>query len=110
MRLNAYENTKIYKERTKAWRDRKIIPRHFAAGDQVLLFNSNLRLFPGKLKSGWSGPFKIAEVIPYGAVVLEDKGQMFTVNERQLKPYLADETPEEGINVPLTDPSIALSC
>ncbi|CAA7059851.1 unnamed protein product [Microthlaspi erraticum] len=66
----AYENSKIYKERTKAFHDRKIIPKNFAPNDQVLLFNSRLKLFPGKLRSRWSGPFRIKEVRPYGAVVL----------------------------------------
>ncbi|CAA7040853.1 unnamed protein product [Microthlaspi erraticum] len=69
----AYENSKIYKERTKAFHDRKIIPKNFAPNDQVLLFNSRLKLFPGKLRSRWSGPFRIKEVRPYGAVVLWDQ-------------------------------------
>ena len=56
-RLNSYENAKIYKERTKRWHDKHILKREFKAGDQVLLFNSRLKLFPGKLKSRWSGPF-----------------------------------------------------
>lgn len=107
IRLNAYENTKIYKERTKAWHDRKIIPRDFAAGDKVLLFNSRLKLFPGKLKSRWSGPFTITEVRPYGAVVLEDNGRKFTVNGQRLKPYFTDAKPEEGTNIPLTEPDLA---
>ncbi|CAA7034140.1 unnamed protein product [Microthlaspi erraticum] len=66
----AYENSKIYKEKTKALHDRKIVSKSFAANDQVLLFNSRLKLFPGKLRSRWSGSFKIKEVKPYGAVVL----------------------------------------
>ncbi|KAG7567991.1 Retrotransposon gag domain [Arabidopsis thaliana x Arabidopsis arenosa] len=53
----------------------------FKAGDQVLLFNSRLRLFPGKLKSRWSGPFTIKEVLPFGAVSLFAKdGLEFKVN------------------------------
>ncbi|XP_048618223.1 uncharacterized protein LOC106408152 [Brassica napus] len=107
IRLNAYENTKIYKERTKAWHDRKIIPRDFAAGDKVLLFNSRLKLFPGKLKSRWSGPFTITEVRPYGAVVLEENGRKFTVNGQRLKPYFTDAKPEEGTNIPLSEPDLA---
>ncbi|CAA7035295.1 unnamed protein product [Microthlaspi erraticum] len=93
----AYENSKIYKERTKAFHDRKIIPKNFAPNDQVLLFNSRLKLFPGKLRSRWSGPFRIKEVRPYGAVVLWDPmGGDFTVNGQRLKPYLASTTiPQE---------------
>ena len=58
-RNNAYENARIYKERTKRWHDKHIMPRDFKKGHKVLLFNSRLRLFPGKLRSGWSGPFEV---------------------------------------------------
>ncbi|KAG7594089.1 Retrotransposon gag domain [Arabidopsis thaliana x Arabidopsis arenosa] len=81
IRLEAYESSKVYKERTKAFHDKKISPKDFKAGDQVLLFNSRLRLFPGKLKSRWSGPFTIKEVLPFGAVSLFAKdGSEFKVN------------------------------
>ena len=39
-RNDAYENAKIYKERTKKWHDKQILRREFAPGQQVLLFNS----------------------------------------------------------------------
>ncbi|KAL5540106.1 hypothetical protein UlMin_044204 [Ulmus minor] len=58
-RNNAYENAKIYKEKTKKWHDRHIQKRDFEEGQQVLLFNSGLKLFPGKLRSRWSGPFTV---------------------------------------------------
>ena len=38
----------------------------------MVLINSRLKLFPGKLKSKWSGPFTIKEVRPYGVVELFD--------------------------------------
>ena len=47
----AYENTGIYMEKTKAWHDKHIVRKHCTPGQQVLLFNSRLRLFQGKLKS-----------------------------------------------------------
>lgn len=47
----SYENDKIYKDQTKIWHDKKIMDKNLEAGDLVLLFNSRLRLFPGKLKS-----------------------------------------------------------
>ncbi|XP_038876478.1 protein NYNRIN-like [Benincasa hispida] len=56
-RMNAYENAKLYKERTKKWHDNCISKRTFFVGQQVLLFNARLRLFQRKLKSRWSGPF-----------------------------------------------------
>ena len=51
LRNEAYDNARIYKDKTKKWHDQRILRKEFKAGDQVLLFNSRLRLFPGKLKS-----------------------------------------------------------
>ncbi|XP_061336767.1 uncharacterized protein LOC133283859 [Gastrolobium bilobum] len=67
-RLTAYESASLYKEKTKLWHDRKITPRDFKEGNQVLLFNSRLKLFPAKLKSRWSGPFVVKDMKSYGAV------------------------------------------
>ncbi|XP_013607965.1 PREDICTED: uncharacterized protein LOC106314676 [Brassica oleracea var. oleracea] len=104
----AYESTKIYKEKTKAYHDKRIISRSFEPNDQVLLFNSRLKLFLGKLKSRWSGPFTIKEVRPYGAIVLLDTNEgEFVVNGPHLKPYLAETTIAEGEEIPLGDPSTA---
>nr|GFA13360.1 reverse transcriptase domain-containing protein [Tanacetum cinerariifolium] len=70
LRDQAYENTLIYKEKTKRLHDSKIKDRVFNIGDRVLLFNSRLKIFSGKLKSCWSGPFTISHVYPYGIVEL----------------------------------------
>ncbi|GJR11762.1 reverse transcriptase domain-containing protein [Tanacetum coccineum] len=70
LRDHAYENSLIYKEKTKRIHDSKIKNRVFNVGDRVLLFNSRLKLFSGKLKSHWSGPFTITQVFPYGTVEL----------------------------------------
>ncbi|KAL5578563.1 hypothetical protein UlMin_020262 [Ulmus minor] len=87
-RSQSYENAKLYKEKTKQWHDKKIHPRNFEVGQQVLLFNSRLKLFPGKLKSRWSGPFIITQISPFGAVELEDKsGRRFKVNGQRVKQY-----------------------
>ena len=51
LRLFSYENARIYKERTKHWHDKHIQHRQFTPGQLVLLHNTRLRLFPGKLKS-----------------------------------------------------------
>ncbi|XP_018624404.1 uncharacterized protein [Nicotiana tomentosiformis] len=67
-RLHSYENAKLYKEKIKRWHDKCIKPLHFEPGQQVLLFNFRLKLFPGKLKSRWSGPFEVVRVTPYGAI------------------------------------------
>ncbi|KAG7585659.1 Ribonuclease H-like superfamily [Arabidopsis thaliana x Arabidopsis arenosa] len=108
IRLEAYESSKVYKERTKAFHDKKISPKDFKAGDQVLLFNSRLKLFPGKLKSRWYGPFTIKEVLPFGAISLFAKdGSEFKVNGKRLKNYLADSVIPEGSTVHLQEPQLA---
>nr|GEU48343.1 reverse transcriptase domain-containing protein [Tanacetum cinerariifolium] len=56
LRDQAYENSLIYKERTKKLHGAKIKNRIFNVGDQVLLFNSRLKIFSGKLKSRWIFP------------------------------------------------------
>nr|GEW16058.1 DNA-directed DNA polymerase [Tanacetum cinerariifolium] len=66
----AYENSLIYKEKTKRLYDSKIKDSVFNIGDRVLLLNSRLNSFSGKLKSRWSGPFTISHVFPYGTVEL----------------------------------------
>ena len=59
LRNEAYDNARIYKDKTKKWHDQKILRMEFKVGDQVLLFNSRLKLFLGKLKSKWSGPYTV---------------------------------------------------
>ncbi|GJY00033.1 reverse transcriptase domain-containing protein [Tanacetum coccineum] len=66
----AYENFLIYKEKVKKINDSKIKNRIFNVGDRVILFNSQLKIFSGKLKSRWTGPFTVAQVFPYGTVEL----------------------------------------
>ena len=45
-------------------------------------------MFPGKLKSRWSGPFLITQVFPYGAVELKaEDNRTFKVNGSLLKHY-----------------------
>nr|GEY22032.1 reverse transcriptase domain-containing protein [Tanacetum cinerariifolium] len=70
LRDQACENSLIYKEKTKRLHDSKIKDRVFNIGDTVLLFNSRLKIFSGKLKSRWSGPFTISYVFSYGTVEL----------------------------------------
>ncbi|GJS67144.1 hypothetical protein Tco_0681708 [Tanacetum coccineum] len=78
----AYENSLIYKEKTKKIHDSKIKNRVFNVGDRVLLFNSRLKIFSGKLKTRWTGPFTIAQVFPYGTVELSStNGPNFKVTD-----------------------------
>ncbi|XP_058003701.1 uncharacterized protein LOC131180105 [Hevea brasiliensis] len=68
IRQDTYENARIFKYKTKRWHDRRISRKEIKEGDLVLLFNSRLKLFPGKLRSRWSGPFKVTQVFSHGAV------------------------------------------
>ncbi|XP_039118629.1 uncharacterized protein LOC120254620 [Dioscorea cayenensis subsp. rotundata] len=93
-RTMAYENSLLYKKRIKEYHDRHIKHgKHFKEGDQVLLFNLRLRLFPRKLKSRWHGPFTVSKVFPHGAIEIThpEKGT-FKVNSHRLKPYLSWST------------------
>ena len=73
----------------KKYHDNKIEKREFMVGDLVLLFNSRLRLFPGKLKSKWTGPYLVTKLFPHGAVELETKeGVRFKVNGQHIKSIL----------------------
>ncbi|GKC67472.1 reverse transcriptase domain-containing protein [Tanacetum coccineum] len=89
LRDEAYENSLIYKEKTKRIYDSKIKNRVFNVGDRVLLFNSRLKFFSRKLKTHWSGPFTITQVFPYGTVELsQNSGLNFKVNGHRIKHYL----------------------
>ncbi|KAL5580562.1 hypothetical protein UlMin_013004 [Ulmus minor] len=65
-----------------------------------------LRLFPGKLKSRWSGPFKLVKVYPYGAVDLLDErtGREFKVNGQRVKQYWGEFVARMKITTILSDP------
>nr|GFB18625.1 reverse transcriptase domain-containing protein [Tanacetum cinerariifolium] len=94
LRDQAYENSLIYKKRTKKLHDDKIKNRIFNIGDQVLLFNSRLKIFSGKLKSRWSGPFTISEIYPYGtAKLIHPDGCNFKVNFHRFKHYHGGDLP-----------------
>nr|GEY48025.1 reverse transcriptase domain-containing protein [Tanacetum cinerariifolium] len=91
---HAYENSLIYKEKTKRIHDSKIKNRVFNVGDRVLLFNARLKIFSGKLKTRWSGPFTIAKVFPYGTVKLSQaNGPNFKVNDYRVKHYFGGDVP-----------------
>ncbi|GKE10547.1 hypothetical protein Tco_1414098 [Tanacetum coccineum] len=92
LRLDAYESSISYKERTKKWHDKRIkTPINYEKGDKVLLFNSHLSLFPGKLKSRWYRPFTVSRVMRSGAIELcDEEGNEFIANKQHVKPYQKD--------------------
>nr|GEZ74383.1 reverse transcriptase domain-containing protein [Tanacetum cinerariifolium] len=98
LRDQAYENSVIYKERLKKLHDSKIKNRIFNVGDQVLLFNSRLNIFSGKLKTRWSGPFTITRVFPYGTIELsQPDGPNFKVNGYRVRHYFGGDIPSNVI-------------
>jgi hypothetical protein len=66
LRNDAYDSSRRYKEHMKKVHDQSILRRSFEPGQKVLLYNSWLHLFPGKLKSWWMGPFIIWTVFLMG--------------------------------------------
>ncbi|XP_072080917.1 uncharacterized protein [Arachis hypogaea] len=109
LRIEAYENTRIYKEWTKAFHDHHIRKKDFQEGDKVIFYNSRLRLMPGKLCSRWDGPYKVKEVRPYGVVKLlhPQSGTTFKVNGHQVKRYHEYKSQKELEMFLLEDPPSA---
>nr|GEV83973.1 reverse transcriptase domain-containing protein [Tanacetum cinerariifolium] len=92
LRDQAYGNSLIYKERRKKLHDSKIKNRIFNVGDQVLLFNSCLKIFSRKHKTRWSGPFTITQVFSYGTIELsQPDGPNFKVNGHRVKHYFGGD-------------------
>ncbi|XP_071695260.1 uncharacterized protein [Rutidosis leptorrhynchoides] len=67
LRRDAYESSKIYKEKTKAFHDKQIVA--------------------GKLKSKWNGPYVVTKVTSHGVIEIQDPkgGEPFLVNGQRLK-------------------------
>nr|GEU51355.1 reverse transcriptase domain-containing protein [Tanacetum cinerariifolium] len=90
----AYVNSLIYKEKTKKIHDSKNKNREFHVGDRVLLFNSRLKIFLGKLKSRWTRPLTVAHVFPYGTIESSHiDGPNFKVNGHRIKHYFGGDIP-----------------
>ncbi|RVW34716.1 Transposon Ty3-G Gag-Pol polyprotein [Vitis vinifera] len=102
LRNNAYINSKVAKQRMKKWHDQLISNKEFQEGQRVLLYDTRLHIFPGKLKSRWIGPFIIHRVCSNGVVeLLNSNGKdTFKVNGYRLKPFMEPFKPEkEEINL-----------
>ena len=105
LRNDAYLYSKIAKDKLKRWHDQLISRKHFQKGDQVLLYDSKLHLFPGKLKLRWTGTFTIQEAYLNGSVDLLNAkdNRVFKVNGQRLKPYAAQHSIDKE-EIPLLDP------
>ncbi|KAJ9542313.1 hypothetical protein OSB04_028819 [Centaurea solstitialis] len=104
LRLDSYESSRIFKEKTKKWHDNCIVCREFREGDLVLLYNSCVKLFPGKLRTRWSGPFTFVRVFPYGAVEVSCESRVFKVNGQRLKLYRAGTPIPSPVSIPIPAP------
>ena len=74
IRNDAYERSRIYKDKTKAMHDRMISRKTFEIGQKVL-FNTRLKLFPDKLRSRWIGPYVITNVFAHSAISIKSLKQ-----------------------------------
>jgi hypothetical protein len=90
LKHGGYENDELCKERTKKYPDKQLVKKEFYVGQKVLIYNSELRLFPNKLKSRWYGPYDVTKVYPHGVVeaYCKEKNQTFKVHEHRVKPYM----------------------
>ncbi|GJX79965.1 reverse transcriptase domain-containing protein [Tanacetum coccineum] len=110
LRDQAYENSLIYKEKTKKIHDSKIKNRVFNIGDRVLLFNSRLKIFSGKLKTCWTRPFTVAQVFPYGTIELsQTDGPNFKISSGEIKVHIEVLSVLWGNRLPIPDGSLPLS-
>jgi len=101
MRMSAFT-----KKELKKWHEKYIIQRDFKGGDLVLLFNSRLKLFPGKLRSRLFGPFQVLKVYLFGTIeIFSEKTRPFKVNGQRLKVYKVREDIEMGAALALVDPT-----
>ena len=107
LRNYAYVNSKIAKDGLKRWHDQMVVRKNFEKGDQVLLYDSKLRLFPSKLKSRWIGPFTVHEIYTNGAVELLNSkdNRVFKVNVQRLKAYAVPFTADKE-ELPLEPPEV----
>ncbi|GKB12192.1 hypothetical protein Tco_0846115, partial [Tanacetum coccineum] len=79
------------------WHDSRLRgDKDFKVGDQVLLYNSHLKMCPGKLKSKWSGPNIVKTVYPHRAIEITNRdGFSFKVNGQRLKKYYGGDIDKE---------------
>ena len=77
------------RKKVKRWHDKRIEKREFNVGDYVLLYNSRLRFFAGKLLSKWEGPYIIEEVYRSGAIKIFEGTNLRVVNGQRIKHYIS---------------------
>jgi hypothetical protein len=107
IRNDAYESAVLFKAKTKWLHDKKLKVKEFAPAQKVLLYNSRLKLYPGKLRSRWSGPYEVVQAFPHGAVEIKNLkgGDTFKVNGHRLKIYYGGDFDTHEEVVRFTDTS-----
>ena len=106
IRNDACESARIHKEKEKVFHDKMISRKEFKVGQKVLLYHSQLRLFPGKLRSRWIGPFVVTNVFPHGVVEIQSlvTSKVIMVNGHRLKPFYEGLQVENVAKLDLEDP------
>ncbi|XP_042944846.1 uncharacterized protein LOC122278729 [Carya illinoinensis] len=98
LRHDAYNNAKLYKEKTKAFHDKYILRKSFLPNQKVLLYNSRLHMFAGKFQSKWSDPYIIQAMFFHGTIEILNlhNGNIFKVNRQWLKAFLDHFSPKDA--------------
>ncbi|XP_028762777.1 uncharacterized protein LOC114721127 [Neltuma alba] len=73
LRLEAYESSRLYKERTRILQDKGILRKVFQEGDKVLLYKARFTFKQGKLYTRWDGPFVVLKAHNFGMIEILDK-------------------------------------
>ncbi|RVW23429.1 Retrovirus-related Pol polyprotein from transposon 17.6 [Vitis vinifera] len=109
LRNNAYINSKVAKQRMKKWHDQLISNKEFQEGQRVLLYDTRLHIFPGKLKSSCEGEFGTRVPLrSTGAPISQLRNDCEAAVHLLPEPQIPSEiAPEEVIRRPmLTQPPI----
>ncbi|XP_042012069.1 uncharacterized protein LOC121760476 [Salvia splendens] len=88
--LESYDAAMWYKEKTKLWHDKYLRVKELQVGQKALLFQSRLKLMPGKLKSKSIRPYTIVALRANGAVEFQGSdpsSPYFLVNGHRVKPF-----------------------
>ncbi|XP_076888765.1 uncharacterized protein LOC143539302 [Bidens hawaiensis] len=100
LRDEVYECASTYKDNMKRVHDSKLRRKTFEEGQRVWLYNSQLKLFPGKLESKWTGPYQLKRIDKFGEMEIEDFDDHLrqVVNGHRFKPYLEDADLNKSIH------------
>ncbi|XP_076888027.1 uncharacterized protein LOC143538332 [Bidens hawaiensis] len=106
----AYHCAFAYKSNMKKVHGAEIRLKNFEVGQKVWLYNTRMKLFPGKLKNKWTGPYLVVRVRHHGQYEIEyfDDHVRQVVNGYRLKPYLEikdiHKMDKESVNFIVTSP------